>query len=58
MSSVFGNTYLCEQIFSLIKKVISRTKLRLTDEHVEERTQMATGKIKPDIERLLKQKQF
>jgi hypothetical protein len=35
MSSVFSSNYRCEQLFSLMKSVRSRTRTRLTDEHLE-----------------------
>jgi hypothetical protein len=50
VSSLFGNTYRCEQVFSLIKNVKSWTKTRHTDEHVEERMLIAVRSIKTHIE--------
>jgi hypothetical protein len=55
MSSVFGNV--CEQMSSLMKNVKSRTRTRLTDEHLEGCMRIATTEIKRDIERLLKHEQ-
>jgi hypothetical protein len=57
MSSVFGSNWRCEQLSSLMKNVKSRTRTRLADEHLEGCMRIATTEIKPDIERLLKQKQ-
>jgi hypothetical protein len=55
--SVFGCNCRCEQLFSLMKSVISRTRTRLTDGHLEGCMLIVTTEIKPDIERLLNQKQ-
>jgi membrane protein insertase Oxa1/YidC/SpoIIIJ len=35
MSSVFGSTYHCEQLFSLMKSIKLRSKMHLTDEHMK-----------------------
>jgi hypothetical protein len=53
MMSVFGSIYHCEQLFSLMKTV---TKIHLTDERtLGGSMQIATAKIKPGTERLLKE---
>jgi hypothetical protein len=52
MTSVFS----CKQLYCLIKNVKSRTKTCLIHEHSGGRMWIATAQIKPDIERLLKQK--
>jgi hypothetical protein len=57
MSSVFGSDYRCEQLFSWMQNVKSRSRTRLTDEHLEGCTRMATTGIITDAERLLKQNQ-
>lgn len=57
MSSIFGSTYICEQFFSKMKNMKSKTRTRLTDRHLEETLRIATTQIKPDIETLIKQKQ-
>jgi hypothetical protein len=56
MSSVFGSSCRCEQLFSLTKSVISGTRTRRTGKHLEGCMRIATTEIKPVIERLLKQK--
>jgi hypothetical protein len=56
MSSVSGSNYRCEQLFSLMKNVKSRSRTRLTDEHLEGRMLIAT-EINHDKEKLLKQEQ-
>jgi hypothetical protein len=50
--SVFSSNYRCEQLFSLMKDTKSRTKTRLTDEHLEGCMQIATTEIGSDIEML------
>jgi hypothetical protein len=57
MSSAFGSSYRCEQLYSLMKNVKSRIRTRLTDEHLEGRMRIATTEIKHDTGKLLKQKQ-
>jgi hypothetical protein len=46
MSSVFGSSYRCEQLFSIMKNVRSRTRTRLTDEHLDGCMRIATTEIK------------
>jgi hypothetical protein len=55
MLSVFGSTHHGEQLFSLMKNINSETRMHLTDEHLQGCMKIAT-EIKPDTERLLKQK--
>lgn len=57
MSSIFGSTYVCEQLFSQMKNVKSKIRTRLTDQHLEDTLRIATTGILPDIEALVKQKQ-
>jgi hypothetical protein len=52
--AVFGSNYRCEQVFSLMTEVRSRTRTRLNGAHLMGCMQIATG-IKPDIEKLRKQ---
>ena len=52
--SIFGSTYLCEQLFSRMKHVKSKTKSRLTNEHLQLSLRVATSEILPDIENLVK----
>jgi hypothetical protein len=53
---VFGSNYRCVQLFSLMN-IKSESGMCLTDEYLERCMQIAATEIKPDIERLLKQKQ-
>ena len=57
-SSVFGSTYLSEQIFSKMNITKSRYRSRLTDENLSMRLRVATSSVRPDIKRLVKQKRF
>lgn len=57
MMSLFGSTYVCEQLFSRIKHVKSKNRTRITDSHLENSLRIATSKIRPDIEKLVKNKQ-
>jgi hypothetical protein len=52
---VISSDYRCDQLFNLIKNVKSRTRTRLTDDHLHGYMRIAT-EIKRDSERLLKQK--
>jgi hypothetical protein len=57
ISSISDSNYRCEKVFGLINYVKSRTKTRLSNEHLDRCMQIATTEIKRDIERLLKQNQ-
>ena len=52
--SIFGSTYVCEQLFSKLKHVKSKTKSRLTNEHLQFSLRVATSQILPDIENMVK----
>ena len=57
-SSVFGSTYLCEQCFSKMNIRKSRNRSRLTDENLSMQLRVATSSVRPNIMRLVKQKNF
>jgi hypothetical protein len=57
MSPLFGSIHHCEQVFTVMKSVESRATTHHTDEHLEESMRIVTTEIKPEIERLLRQKQ-
>jgi hypothetical protein len=57
MTSVFGSKYRSEKVFNLLKNVKLRIRTRLTDEHLEGCMRIATTEIKPNIKKLLTQKQ-
>jgi hypothetical protein len=45
ISSMFGSTYRCEQLFSQMKKIKSGIRSRITDEHLEDSLRIATTTI-------------
>ncbi|KAK0146239.1 General transcription factor II-I repeat domain-containing protein 2 [Merluccius polli] len=55
--SVFGSTYLCEQVFSHMKHVLSPTRSRLTTEHSEACLQLKVTNYMPQITELSQAKQ-
>ena len=57
-SSVFGSTYLCEQFFSKMNIAKSRKSSRVTDENLGMQLRVATSSVRPNIKRLVKQKNF
>ncbi|KAJ8872072.1 hypothetical protein PR048_025673 [Dryococelus australis] len=57
MTSLFGSTYLCEQVFCRMKHVKNMSRLRITDGHLESSLHVATSSIMPDIEKLIGGKQ-
>ena len=57
MFSFFGSTYICEQTFSLLKLTKSKVRSRLTDEHVAASLRLSTTELKPDLMKLVHQKQ-
>ena len=57
-SSVFRSTYLCKQFFSKINITKSLYRSRLTDENLSMRLRVATSSVRPNIKRLVKQKNF
>jgi hypothetical protein len=57
ITSMFGSTYKCEQLFSQMKNVKSSIRSRITDEHLESSLRIATTNIEPDLKVILRQKQ-
>ena len=57
-SSVFGSTYLCEQFFSKMNITKSRYRSRLTDQNLSMQLRVSTSSVRPNIKRLVKQKNF
>ena len=53
MISLFGSTYLCEQVFSRMKYTKSPERSQLSDSHLEESLRVATTKIETDIMKLV-----
>jgi len=50
--SVFGSTYLCAQVFSHMKNVLSPTRSHLTTDHSEACLQLKVTNYKPQITKL------
>ncbi|XP_055490979.1 general transcription factor II-I repeat domain-containing protein 2A-like [Leucoraja erinacea] len=57
MTSMFGSTYMCEQLFSKMKYTKSKLRNRLTDAHLDGILHLASSNLSPDIERLSSVKQ-
>uniref|UniRef100_A0A8C3TK26 DUF4371 domain-containing protein n=1 Tax=Chelydra serpentina TaxID=8475 RepID=A0A8C3TK26_CHESE len=57
MLSAFGSTYLCEQVLSHMKSVLSPSRSRLTTDHSEACVQLKVPKYEPHIGKLSKEKQ-
>ena len=55
--SLFGSTYICEQLFTKIKHTKSKTRSRLTDCHLENSLRVAASSIAPKIDTLVKKHQ-
>ena len=56
MISLFGSTYLCEQVFSRIKYTKSPERFQLSDSHLEDSLRVATTTFEPDIMKLARSK--
>lgn len=54
MMSLFGSTYLCEQLFSQLNYLKIKTRSRLTDNHLNNVLKVSISNIKPDVEKLVK----
>ena len=57
MSSLFGSTYICKQLFSRMKWIKSKIRTKISQEHLEDSLRIATTSIKPDIDVLASQLQ-
>ena len=57
MITLFGSTYLYEQLFSQMKYAKCKARARLTREHQEGTFRLATTSMKPDLDQLSKGKQ-
>ena len=52
----FGSTYTCEQAFSSMKIIKSKTRSRLTDSNLKNSLLLSLTNLTPNIERLAKSK--
>lgn len=57
MSCIFGSTYICEQVFSTMKINKSKTRSRITNEHLHAVLRVNSTKLEPNINFLCQQKQ-
>ena len=55
--SMFGSTYFCKSVFSTLKIVKSKHRSVLTDTHVKELLRLATTEYKPDLKRIVQDKE-
>lgn len=58
MVSLFGSTYLCEQFFSKMKHTKNKYRTMLTDQHLTQQLRVASSSTRPDIERIVREKQY
>lgn len=57
MMSLFGSTYVCEQLFSTMKLIKNDHRSRLSDARLESCVRVATSSIPADIDQLVSKKQ-
>ena len=57
VASLFGNTYVCEQMFSKMNFVKCKTRTQLTDGHLDDALRLAGTSLQPDVGRLVAQQQ-
>ena len=55
--SLFGSIYICEELFTKMKYAKSKTRSRLTDNHLENNLRVAASSISPNIEALVNKHQ-
>ena len=55
MACLFGNTYICEQLFSQIKLIKTKNRTLLTDRHLEDTLRVTTTDIEQNIKDLVGQ---
>lgn len=58
MISLFGTSYVCEQLFSRMKNVKPKARTRITDVHLGKSLRITTTTIGADIDKLVKNKQM
>ena len=55
--SMFGSTYVCESVLSTLNHVKSSHRSVLIDTHVKELLRVATMEYKPDLKKIVKEKE-
>ena len=58
MASMFGSTYVCEQLFSSMKVTKSKLRKQPNDGHSQDIILLATSNLTPDLHKLSSQKQY
>ena len=58
MACLFGSTYICEQLFSQMKLVKSKSRTVLTDRHLEDTLRIATTDIEQNIDNIVVQMRY
>ena len=56
MCSMFGSTFICESIFSCMKRIKSDERSRMSDETVDARLRLSTSEIEANIDTIVKSK--
>ena len=56
MCSMFGSTYICESIFSCMKRLKSDERNRMSDETLDARLRLSTSEIEANIDTIVKSK--
>ena len=55
IASLFGSTYVCEQLFSTINVVKCKTRTQLTDGHFDDALRLAGTSLQQDVGHLVAQ---
>jgi len=58
MSTLFGSTYVCEQLLSRMKYRKSNISLKISDEGLESSLRTVATSIRPDLDAVVSQKQY
>ena len=56
--SCFPTTYCCESTFSYMTQIKTKLRTQLTDVHMEDQLRLQTTMLEPNIELLVKNKQY
>lgn len=57
LCSVFGSTFCCEQLFSKVKNIKTKSRSLMSDDHLGAVLCIATSSVGADIDKLCKQRQ-
>ena len=53
MASLFGSTYICEQVFSRMKNIKCKSRTRITDDNLQSSLRVASSSISPNIDSIV-----